>query len=103
MYSTSVLFRYSTLVVSPLFGMLTQLSIIVLGLLALFTLVGVVKHSAFGMNLGVLGCAGVIDGGETIGLSNIEYVDGVVKSALVNMLVLLFSILSYISATSLLK
>ena len=75
-----MLFKYNTFVGSPLFGRFTQLSVIVLALFTLFTFVGVVKHSAFGMNLSVLDCAGVIDGGETTGLSKTDYVDGVVYS-----------------------
>ena len=78
MYSTSVLFKYNTLVGSPLFGMFMQLKFIILALLVLLMLVGVVKQSAFGANLSILCCPGAIDGGDTLGLSKIEYVDGVV-------------------------
>ena len=36
----------------------------------------VVKQSAFGRNLSTLACPSVIDGGDALGLSKIEYVDG---------------------------
>ena len=57
-------------------------------------------QSAFGMNLSILGRPRVIDAGDTLGLSKIEYVNGVVYLVLVSMLVLLLRIFSYISATS---
>ena len=55
-YSTSVFFRYNSLVGSPLFGMFTQLSVIFLALFALLMFVGVVKLFVFCMNLSVLVC-----------------------------------------------
>ena len=60
-----------------------QLSLMVFVLFALLILTGVVKQSAFGTNFN-LGCPGVIDGGDIIGLSKIEYVDGVVYSVFVS-------------------